>query len=224
MQPPPRQAASGAHRAHRSRPPWHSCGGRARKKYSDQNARRMRPEGMLSHLLRNAFPIRASGPRDAGSWASKAALRARASTGAVPSVPIATVTGSRSTIAGVMKSLSREIVGDADANTVPPGQRGRAGVRRSVPIRAVEKRCACQVCALDGARLVSEPAEACTTEFRYPDRYRIRRAARRSSTAGAAWRQQPGPRRRRRPARRKVGGIWESAAPLRPLPIALVLK
>ena len=49
---------------------------------------------------------RASPPRRAGSIASSRALICRARTGAVPSVPIATTTGSRSTIAGVMKSQS----------------------------------------------------------------------------------------------------------------------
>ena len=71
---------------------------------------------------------RASPPRRAGSIASSRALIWRASTGAAPSVPIATTTGSRSTIAGVMKSHSSC---RSTALTGTPGRpRHRHGARR----------------------------------------------------------------------------------------------
>ena len=76
-------------------------------KKPSQNWRRAVPLAMAAAARRRKPAAqRASPPRRAGSIASSRALICRASTGAVPSVPIATMTGSRSTIAGVMKSHS----------------------------------------------------------------------------------------------------------------------
>ena len=69
----------------------------------------IRPGGRRLACGRNSCPIRANAPSEPGSRASNAALRFRASVGAVPSVPMATVSGSRSTMAGVMKSLSSRL-------------------------------------------------------------------------------------------------------------------
>ena len=71
---------------------------------SRQNFRRANPSGSARTRALNAFASRAKRPRSAGSIASMSALICRANTGAEPSVPIATTTGSLSTIAGVMKS------------------------------------------------------------------------------------------------------------------------
>ena len=67
-------------------------------------------------------------PSVAGSIASTSALILRASTGAAPSVPMATVTGSRSTIAGVMKSLSSRL---STMLTSAPAARPIAAARAS---------------------------------------------------------------------------------------------
>ena len=72
--------------------------------------------------------MRVRRPRAAGSIASTSALILRASTGAAPSVPIATVTGSRSTIAGVMKSLSER---SSTTLTSAPAARPIAAARAS---------------------------------------------------------------------------------------------
>jgi hypothetical protein len=64
----------------------------------------------------------------------------RASTGAAPSVPIATVTGSRSTMAGVMKALSSRLSTMlTSAPDAPPDLR-RPRVLGGVGVRAVEQR------------------------------------------------------------------------------------
>ena len=73
---------------------------------SNRSHRRRRARGSVSALARrwrSAWARAASTPRWAGSSASMRARISRASTGAAPSVPIATVTGERSTMAGVMK-------------------------------------------------------------------------------------------------------------------------
>ena len=72
--------------------------------------------------------MRVSAPSRAGSIASTSALILRASTGAAPSVPIATVTGSRSTIAGVMKALSSRL---STTLTSAPAARPIAAARAS---------------------------------------------------------------------------------------------
>ena len=64
-------------------------------------------------------------PSRAGSRASRSALIIRASTGAAPSVPMATVTGSRSTMAGVMNWLPP----DCRPNSPAPRQHAQARPR-----------------------------------------------------------------------------------------------
>ena len=58
---------------------------------------------VLATVSRRPWARLASVPKLAGSSVSSRVLISRASTGAAPSVPIATVTGSRSTMAGMMK-------------------------------------------------------------------------------------------------------------------------
>jgi aconitate hydratase len=67
-----------------------------------QKSRRIRPIGRIFTFSLNALPILASIPRCAGRVFSRSDFIALAKTGAAPSVPIAMVTGSRSTIAGVI--------------------------------------------------------------------------------------------------------------------------
>ena len=69
-----------------------------------QRRRRARASGMLlATTARSDWACWASTPKLAGSQVSSRVLISRASTGAAPSVPIATVTGARSTMAGMMK-------------------------------------------------------------------------------------------------------------------------
>ena len=71
---------------------------------------------------------RASRPSAGGSRSSRSALIARASTGAAPSVPMATTTGSRSTMAGVMNWLASRL---STTLTSAPSARAIAAVRAS---------------------------------------------------------------------------------------------
>ena len=100
--------------------------------------------------------MRASGPREIGSWASNAALRFRASTGAVPSVPMATVTGSRSTMAGVMKSLPSRLSTMLTGDAALPGQRNCARILRGIVARAIEERRVLEVIALYATLVVAQ--------------------------------------------------------------------
>ena len=77
---------------------------RVGEKNSFQKLRRAKPSGSARTFERNELASLAKRPRSAGSMASTSAFICRARTGAEPSVPIATTTGSRSTTAGVIKS------------------------------------------------------------------------------------------------------------------------
>ena len=73
---------------------------------SSRSHRRRRARGsatVLATVSRRPWARLASVPKLAGSRVSSRVLISRASTGAAPSVPIATVTGERSTMAGMMK-------------------------------------------------------------------------------------------------------------------------
>ena len=71
----------------------------------------------------------ATRPNWAGSQLSILALISRARIGAAPSVPMATTTGSRSTIAGMMKLLCDGPVDHVDGQAARPAQRRRRARR-----------------------------------------------------------------------------------------------
>ena len=76
---------------------------------------------------------------------SSRVLISRASTGAAPSVPIATVTGSRSTMAGVMKVESCGRVDDVDGNAARPARHARRRRRAAVAGGGIDEALALQV-------------------------------------------------------------------------------
>ena len=197
--------------------------GPRREKNSVQNARRARPPGSPSACGRNACPIRASAPRDPGNCASIAAFRFRARTGAAPSVPIATVTGSRSTIAGVMKSLFSRL--STILTGIPPraGECGCPRILVRIFAGAVQKGRIFEVSTLEHASHVPKAHRNCAkTGFPDPDPDRTRQAVLRSFEAAATWPPRPTALRKRQPVPRTDAERWGNAA--RRPPVASCLQ